>query len=86
GAAALTIVPRLCFRLAHGEAGQVPLGEEAWQDTHIALPRKLAGAQFTNVLDGGDVRARDVPGGPAVRAAEVLENFPVALLSLRPAR
>ncbi|MBV8495817.1 MAG: malto-oligosyltrehalose synthase, partial [Gammaproteobacteria bacterium] len=86
GAAALTIVPRLCFRLVHARAGQAPLGEEVWQDTHIALPRKLAGAQFTNVLDGGDVRARDVPGGPAVRVAEALANFPLALLSLRPAR
>ena len=74
--AAVTVVPRL---LARRGVDAAPLGVEYWADTRLELPRELAG-RFTNVLTGE--RLETVPAGEvaALRLADALAAFPVALL------
>jgi (1->4)-alpha-D-glucan 1-alpha-D-glucosylmutase len=82
GEAAIVVVPRLAARLT-GNGGRLPLGNDVWGDTYVALPPSLAGTGYTHVYTGQTVApgARDGEVGLAV--ADLLEGFPVALL--RPA-
>jgi (1->4)-alpha-D-glucan 1-alpha-D-glucosylmutase len=75
--AAVTIIPRL---LARRGVDALPLGPEYWADTWLELPRELAG-RFTSAFTGE--RVRTVPAGDAaaLRLADALTAFPVALLS-----
>jgi (1->4)-alpha-D-glucan 1-alpha-D-glucosylmutase len=75
--AAVTIIPRL---LARRGVDALPLGPEYWADTWLELPRELAG-RFTSAFTGE--RVPTVPAGDAaaLRLADVLTAFPVALLS-----
>jgi maltooligosyltrehalose synthase len=75
-AVAVTVVPRL---LARRGVDAAPLGGEYWADTRLEVPGELAG-RFTNVLTGE--RLETVPGGEvaALRLADALAAFPVALL------
>jgi maltooligosyltrehalose synthase len=74
-------VPRLIFGLC-SDGGAPPLGER-WGDTELVLPEHLLenarvsdpAARLRNALTGATMR-----GGDALRVAEVLASFPVALL------
>ena len=86
GALAISIVPRLYLRLL-GEREQPPLGEEVWGNTLIELPRGYdtptaagADAAIRNLFDGSRVPLVRHGDRAAVRAADVLSNFPVAML------
>ena len=80
---AITLAPRLYLRLL-GEREVPPLGPEVWKNTVIELPRgyELGTLGGHNVLDGSEIRASRHGERPVILAAEALENFPVALLSL----
>ncbi len=74
----IVIAPRLYRRLL----GALPLGEAAWDDTLIELPREdRSRDSFRNVLDGArltPLRQGEIVGVPA---AQALAEFPVALLA-----
>jgi len=75
-ALAITLVPRLCARLPQ-DGGGLPLGE-IWGDTRVGLPPG-APLAYTELFTGRTVKA-EAGGPPALRVADVLAAFPVALL------
>ena len=90
GRQALVVVPRLLATMLADE-DVPPLGERAWGDTRILLDRRDGGSTgeadsrgpFMNAFTGRCVTIRQGDDGRAfLRAAEVFEHFPVALLQL----
>jgi (1->4)-alpha-D-glucan 1-alpha-D-glucosylmutase len=73
GAVALAVVPRL---LARRGADEPPLGATYWGDESRVLVPLEAGTRLVNTLTGERLT---VEGG-GLRLADVLSNFPVALL------
>jgi len=78
GLITLTIVPRLCGRLS--TVSSVPIAAEAWGDTAVEIPRRFAGAQWSNLLDGTRLGAAPAAAQHSLRVADLLNHFPVALL------
>jgi len=74
-AASITVVPRLIAGLDTNDAA--PLGEAAWKDTRVELPRELAGS-YANIFTGETV-SEDASKG--LRVADLFANFPVAVLT-----
>jgi (1->4)-alpha-D-glucan 1-alpha-D-glucosylmutase len=74
----LTIVPRLCGRL--GAVASVPVPAEVWGDTVVEIPRRFAGTQWVNLLDGTRLGAVTSQAQHDLQMADVLGHFPVALL------
>jgi (1->4)-alpha-D-glucan 1-alpha-D-glucosylmutase len=72
GSRAVAVAPRLFARLMQPDA-LAPLGERVWGEARLALPE----AAFEDILTGRKQR-----GGEA-RVAEILAEFPVALLVAR---
>jgi len=70
---AVTIVPR--FLTALIEKGEYPLGQKVWDDTHILLPEAI-GRRWRNMITNQYVDSED-----KLIIGEVLEHFPVALLT-----
>ncbi|GAB4386050.1 MAG: malto-oligosyltrehalose synthase [Elainellaceae cyanobacterium] len=64
------LAPRFLTQLV--EPGELPLGQQVWQDTEVSVP---GGATWRNVITGESVEAS---GSLSVGSA--LEQFPVALL------
>lgn len=79
GTIAITVVPRLVHGLAGGR-DPIPVGGEIWGDTRLALPPALSGCRLRNVFTGAHLEVRALGGNPSVMLAEVLADFPVALL------
>jgi len=80
GALAVTIVPRLYLRLL-GEREEPPLGPGVWDDTAVELPKQLeTPVAMRNVLDGTTVATIQAGSRTALRLAQALAHFPVALL------
>jgi (1->4)-alpha-D-glucan 1-alpha-D-glucosylmutase len=75
----IAIAPRL-FGTLLDDAARDPLGAGVWTDTTIALPREFAHDRYRNVLTGEELTAGERDREPALRLAEVLASFPVALL------
>ncbi|OWK34774.1 malto-oligosyltrehalose synthase [Fimbriiglobus ruber] len=71
----LVVAPRLVAGLL-GEETSAPLGERVWADTALQLPDQLIGREWRNVLTATTIRAE----GAALRMAEILQYFPVAVL------
>ena len=69
---AVTVAPRFFFALA-GE-GNHPLGEHTWRDTELVFPEEAPG-NWKNALTDEEIRGRG-----RIAVAEILKNFPVALL------
>jgi (1->4)-alpha-D-glucan 1-alpha-D-glucosylmutase len=74
----VVIAPRWYTRL-RGPGG-LPLGPDVWQETEIALDPSAAAPAYRQVFTGETVRTRASSGTPAVRLADALARFPVALL------
>jgi (1->4)-alpha-D-glucan 1-alpha-D-glucosylmutase len=72
--AAIVAAPRLIGRMV--EAHGVPLGEQAWADTTLVLPKALTG-HYCNTYTGERVMP-DETG--SIHAHRVFNAFPVALL------
>jgi (1->4)-alpha-D-glucan 1-alpha-D-glucosylmutase len=80
---AVVVVPRWLARLAQSgdpasERPVVPVGELVWGDTRLTLPDSMA-APLRNLYTG----RRSPPNGSALRMANILCDFPVALLTDR---
>jgi (1->4)-alpha-D-glucan 1-alpha-D-glucosylmutase len=78
GMSVLTIFPRLCGRLSLKSS--LPMPAEAWGNTAIDIPRKLASLQWLNILDGVRTAVPVAGGQPTLEVGQVLRNFPVAVL------
>ncbi|KJR42028.1 maltooligosyl trehalose synthase [Candidatus Magnetoovum chiemensis] len=68
----LTIAPRFLTRIV--SEGQMPLGKEIWDDTHIILPDNTP-KTWTNALDGSIIESAD-----KLEISSVFNLFPLALL------
>ncbi|PKN13323.1 MAG: malto-oligosyltrehalose synthase [Deltaproteobacteria bacterium HGW-Deltaproteobacteria-4] len=75
----LVVVPLCCSHLLADEQG-LPLGEKIWQGTQILLSPESSAASYRNLLTGEILHAVDGEGGWNLLLAEVLANYPVALL------
>ncbi|HET6956444.1 MAG TPA: malto-oligosyltrehalose synthase [Vicinamibacterales bacterium] len=72
---AITCVPRLIATLSPD--GQPPLGEPVWGDTSI---RVADGGPLRDVFTGIELTPARCHDGYALRAADIFDRFPVALL------
>ena len=73
--AAMVVVPRLVAPLL-GETGLPMPPAASWGGTSLSLPADCADLHWTNAFTGQSVEA-----GPALRVADLLDEFPVALLT-----
>jgi (1->4)-alpha-D-glucan 1-alpha-D-glucosylmutase len=78
GSAALAIVPRLTAGPTDGGA-RLPLGRDVWGDTWVGLPAELGGA-YVDAFTGAAVAAVPREGGASLDVADLLAQFPVALM------
>jgi (1->4)-alpha-D-glucan 1-alpha-D-glucosylmutase len=78
GRAVLTIVPRLCWSMTGGGA-RWPVGD-LWGDTRVALPDAVPAGAYRDWLTGRTHEPRGTEAGPMLAIADVLAEFPVALL------
>jgi (1->4)-alpha-D-glucan 1-alpha-D-glucosylmutase len=75
----LVVVPRLPVRLL--SAGQeAPLGCAVWEDTRILLPETSTRRHYGQIFTAQQVTAQNYNGRTALLMAELLDEFPVALL------
>jgi maltooligosyltrehalose synthase len=58
----------------------VPLGEAVWGDTSVMLPPELAGGSLENLFTGATLRPEAMER-PFLRAAQLFESWPLALLA-----
>lgn len=80
GTLLVTIAPRLYLRLL-GERDGLPLGPAVWEDTTVELPKEYSGNfRFRNLLDGQSFQT-STGHRIAVKMADALSHFPVALLA-----
>lgn len=77
----LVVIAGRLFAKLLGEAGKLPLGEQAWADTTVEAAGLADGSQFENALTGETVT---VEGGH-IRLSKAFANFPgAALLAKNP--
>jgi (1->4)-alpha-D-glucan 1-alpha-D-glucosylmutase len=76
---ALAVAPRLLTRVQPGGDG-LPLGPDVWQDTLLLLPGVGTNLCCRNIFTDEVLTTLAHDGQAALRLAEVLANFPVALL------
>jgi (1->4)-alpha-D-glucan 1-alpha-D-glucosylmutase len=77
GEAIVTVVPRLLAGLGM-TGGNLPCGEDAWNDTRIDLPMFKAGTVLTDVLTGAEHRLDD----GSVPVGALTARFPVVVLRI----
>jgi (1->4)-alpha-D-glucan 1-alpha-D-glucosylmutase len=77
GEAIVTVVPRLLAGLGM-TGGNLPCGEDAWNDTRIDLPMFKAGTVLADVLTGTEHRLDD----GSLSLAALTARFPVAVLRI----
>lgn len=75
GTLAITIVPRFPFTLAGGEVQSIT--GDTWGNADVMLPAEAANKTLRNALTGERLR---VSRGRTLRAADVFQKLPVALL------
>jgi (1->4)-alpha-D-glucan 1-alpha-D-glucosylmutase len=78
GQTALVVTPRLVCTLTRG-AHVAPMGS-VWEDTILPIPWAKSGAAFRNVFSGEVIKVSDRSGVQMLELAQVLKDFPVALL------
>ena len=78
GSALIVVVPRWFCRLSGGEP-TMPVGDALWGDTRIELPSDFEGA-YRCILSGQSVLPGQDGGAACLEAAEVIADFPVAVL------
>jgi len=77
--AVLTVVPRLTAGLTDNGA-RLPLGNEVWGDTSVALPEEIPRGPYINLFTGAEVRVTERDSGRILAVGEILGEFPAALL------
>jgi (1->4)-alpha-D-glucan 1-alpha-D-glucosylmutase len=81
--AAVVAVPRLIARLL-ADSHEAPLGEAVWQDTRLRVPGIGPQQTWRHVFTGAPVRVAMEDGQPTLAVADLLGQFPVALLMAQP--
>ncbi len=76
---AIVVAPRLWATLLEAEGGPLPR-PQVWDDTHLQLPGELLSGPLRNLLDGEEIRAAPASDGARLPIADLLRNFPVAIL------
>ena len=76
----IVVVPRLILRLAADETSG-PLDASAWGETCIPMPTFCKGLDLVDVFTGVRHSARQREENGCLRLADLLRNFPVALLT-----
>ena len=79
-ASILVIVPHLVAGLLN-DADSPPIGPQAWQDTHVVLPR-CSCKHYRNAFTGEDLDLQNADGYATIAMSKALAEFPVALCSL----
>jgi (1->4)-alpha-D-glucan 1-alpha-D-glucosylmutase len=79
GHVAVVAVPRLITRLMP-QPGDLPLGAAAWQDTILRLPDGYGARAYQNIFTSETFTPSSNKGGQVLSMAEVLMNFPAAVL------
>ncbi|MGE3979568.1 MAG: malto-oligosyltrehalose synthase, partial [Nitrospira sp.] len=77
--AVVTVVPRLVVSLT-GDAMTVPVGSDVWGDTYVAVPSWRPDSIYRNLFAGERLPTQTVEGRQMLPMADVLCEFPVALL------
>jgi (1->4)-alpha-D-glucan 1-alpha-D-glucosylmutase len=80
---AIVAVPRLIARLRE-DGHEAPLGEAVWQDTRLCVPGIDPQQAWRHVFTGELVRTGLEDGQPTLAVADLMAQFPVALLMARP--
>jgi (1->4)-alpha-D-glucan 1-alpha-D-glucosylmutase len=75
----IAVAPRFFTRLVR-EPGELPLGQEVWQGTRIVFPPEAGGGRYRNVFTGEILASERQEGARVLVLAEILADFPVALL------
>ncbi len=78
-ASVVVVAPRFFTRLAGG-ADSLPLGSEVWGDTRIVTPFEAPGTRYRNIFTGEILSSISEADVAVLKLADVLANFPVALL------
>lgn len=61
---------------------ELPIGDEVWSDSTVALPDERVGQRYRNVLTGEVVAALEHDGEVVLPLNKVFASFPVAILEL----
>jgi (1->4)-alpha-D-glucan 1-alpha-D-glucosylmutase len=77
---AIVAVPRLTATLL-GDKRQSVMGAEIWEQTTLEIPADMHCPEFHNVLTHENVRVEASDSGAFISAADLFNNFPVALLA-----
>jgi (1->4)-alpha-D-glucan 1-alpha-D-glucosylmutase len=75
----LAVAPRLLTHLQPGGDG-LPLGADVWQDTFLLMPNVPPKRRWRNRFTDEVLTTFEQEGHAALRVAEILASFPVALL------
>jgi (1->4)-alpha-D-glucan 1-alpha-D-glucosylmutase len=77
--AVVTVVPRLVGSLT-GDVMTLPIGSDVWEDTYVAVPSWKPDSPYRNLFTGERLRTQTVGDRQMLTMADVLCEFPVALL------
>ncbi len=77
--AMLAAVPRFFVRLLKDPDG-LPLGEDVWHDTVVAVPADGIGTGYRNIFTEEVLETAEHDGIVGFRCGDLFRNFPVALL------
>jgi (1->4)-alpha-D-glucan 1-alpha-D-glucosylmutase len=75
----LVIVPRFLSHLIR-DTGEVPLGENVWEESWVVLPKEINGGTFRNLFTDETIEKVKRDGEGLLSLGEVFANFPVAML------
>ena len=73
----LALAGRFFLKLC--DSGAKPIGD-AWKNTSVVLPRKMAHHKFRDVFTGAELSVQSIEGRPMLPLSEVFAHCPVALL------
>jgi len=66
-----------------GPGDSLPVGEQIWNQTRIALPPRFVAHSFQNILTKESVVSQNPSGSAQILVADALRSCPVALLTGR---
>jgi (1->4)-alpha-D-glucan 1-alpha-D-glucosylmutase len=75
----LVIVPRFLAPLIQ-DIDEGPLGEKAWGNSVLIIPREIEGKEFNNIFTSETINTIERDGKGALALHEVFADFPVAML------
>lgn len=81
GESCLVVAPRLFASLLGGK--KYPEAWSVWGDTGLVLPPSMATEKFHSIFTGREVTSTSQSSGAVLKVSDVLDEFPVALLSHR---